>query len=113
MARQVDKRLNLVDRLARGLKLGEYITNKRLVTELRKAYPEFRYQNPIVAADFSANCKSGYDVPGLGGSFRRRYDPILFRLTPNRYVRYQPKIHGAWACRIINGRKDVFRTPPS
>jgi hypothetical protein len=113
MARQTDKRLDVVDRLARGLKPGEYITNKRLVTELRKAYPEFGYRNPIVAADFSANCKSGYNVPGLGGSFSRRYEPNLFRVTRNRYVRYQPKLHGAWECCTINGKKNMFRKPPS
>ena len=64
MAIQTEKRLDVVRRLARDLEPGQYITNKGLVEALCKQYPEFRgHPNPIVAADFGANCKSGYSSP--------------------------------------------------
>jgi len=109
MARQIDRILGVVNRLARGLKSDEYITNKRLVTELRNQYPGFGYPNPVVAADFCANSVSGYGLQ-RDGSFKRRHNPILFKIAHNRYIRYQPQLHGSWACRVTNGKKTVIRT---
>lgn len=110
MARQIDKILGVVDRLARNLKPNEYITNKGLKTELCNQYPEFEgHRNPIEAADFSANNISGYNVRQLDGSFKRSRNPILFRSAYNCYIRYEPQIHGPWECRIINGKKTVIR----
>ena len=68
MAIQTEKRLDVVRRLARDLGPGQYITNKGLVEALCKRYPEFGgHRNPIVAADFSANSKSGYSYPKIVG----------------------------------------------
>jgi hypothetical protein len=108
MVRQIDKKLAVVDRLARGLKPGDYITNKGLVTALCDQYPEFKgHPNPIVAADFCANSKSGYDVRQPGGGSKHK---ILFKIADNRYVRYDPQSHGSWECRLIDGKKTVIRT---
>jgi len=108
MARQIDKKLAVVDRLARGLKSSDYITNKGLVTALCDQYHEFKgHPNPIIAADFCANSISGYDVQQPGGGSKHK---ILFRTAHNRYVRYDPQLHGSWACRVIDGKKTVIRT---
>lgn len=111
MVRQIDKKLNVVNRLARGLKPGQYITNKGLVTELCAQYPEFTgHRNPIIAADFCVNPISGYSALQQGGGAKPM---ILYKIADNRYVRYEPQLHGSWACRVINGKKTVFRTATS
>jgi hypothetical protein len=109
MTRQLDKILDVVDRLARDLKSDEYITNKRLVRELRNQYAGFNYINPVIAADFCANSISGY-VLQPDGSCKRRYNPILFKIEHNRYIRYQPQLHGSWACFVVNGKKTLIQT---
>jgi hypothetical protein len=108
VAQQIKKILEVVDRISQGLKPNEYITNKRLVTELRHRYAGFDYPNPLVAADFCVNSISGYEQRP-DGTFEKRY-PILFKIALNRYVRYQPQVHGSWACIVINGKKTVIRT---
>jgi len=111
MATQTEKRLDVVSRLARDLGLGQYITNKDLVEALCKRYPEFRgHLNPIVAADFSANSKSGYSSPKEGRKGKRSRDPILFKRAYNQYVKYDPALHGSWECHLINGKKKVIKT---
>jgi hypothetical protein len=108
MARQIDKKLDVVGRLARDLKSGQYITNKGLVTELCDQYHEFKgHPNPIVAADFCVNCVSGYSIQQPGGGSKPK---ILYKIAYNRYVRYEPRLHGSWACRVINGKKTVIGT---
>lgn len=110
MPRQIDKKLEVVGRLARGLKSGKYITNKGLVTELCDQYPEFRgHPNPIIASDFCVNSISGYSIRQPDGGSKPR---ILYKIAHNRYLRYEPQLHGSWACRVINGKKTVIQTRP-
>lgn len=110
MARQTEKKLDVVRRLARDLKPGQYITNKGLVEALCNRYPEFKgHPNPIIAADFCANSKSGYSIPDEGGSGGRSCDPILFRRAHNQYVSYDAVLHGSWACCLIDGKKTVIQ----
>jgi hypothetical protein len=111
MATQTEKRLDVVRRLARDLGPGQYITNKGLVEALCNQCPEFRgHRNPIVAADFSANSKSGYSYPKEDCKGKRSRDPILFRRTDNQYIKYDPALQGSWECHLINGEKKVIKT---
>jgi hypothetical protein len=93
--------------LANKLKPGQSITNKQVVDYLCKRYPEHqRHPNPIITSDYSANCKSGY-IAQVGGGFTRRRPPLLFRISDNQYIKYEPETHGLWECVLINDKKKM------
>ena len=98
--------------LARRRKPGQTITNKQLVDTLCDKYPELKGKpGRIIAADHAANSPSGYSIKikRESGEYEwdRRYPAVLFTVAYNEYVKYDPKLHGFWTCREIDGKKTV------